>query len=173
MNNQGSLSSASAPADRHASAPAADLAILLTGAARVVTDRLGAAVERAGIDDMRAPYGFVIRALAASDRTLTDLADLLAVTKPAAIKVVDEMEARGFLKRAPHPTDRRAKVLSLTAKGRAVREAALAESHAMEDELRATVGPADTAALRRTLEAFLTAAGADDLAGRGQSRALW
>src|SRR5437868_1364612 len=30
-----------------------DLAVVLTGAARVVADRLGAARERAGIDDMR------------------------------------------------------------------------------------------------------------------------
>jgi hypothetical protein len=48
----------------------------------------------------------------------------------AAIKVVDEMEARGFLTREPHPTDRRAKQLTLTDRGHAVRAAALAESHA-------------------------------------------
>ena len=32
-----------------------DLAILLAGASRVVADRLGAAVQAAGIDDMRTP----------------------------------------------------------------------------------------------------------------------
>ena len=86
---------------------APDLAILVTGAARVVADRLGAAVERAGIEDMRSSYGFLIRALAAGDRTLTELAQLLGVSKQAAIKVVDEMERRGYLERCTDPADRR------------------------------------------------------------------
>src|SRR5262245_21257206 len=120
--------------------PEADLAILVVGAARVVADRLGAAVERAGVTDMRAPFGYVIRALGAQDRTLTEVAALLAVTKQSAIKVVDEMERRGFLTRAPHPTDRRVKVLRLTEKGRVVRRAALAASREMERELRRELG---------------------------------
>ena len=37
-----------------------DFAILVVGAARVVADRLGASVQRAGVEDMRAPFGFVI-----------------------------------------------------------------------------------------------------------------
>src|SRR5947199_5203862 len=102
-----------------------DLAILVVGAARVVSDRLGEAVAVAGVDDMRAPFGYVIRALAERDRTLTELAGLLGVSKQAAIKVVDEMEARGFLARLPDPDDRRTKVLRLTRKGRQVRRVAL------------------------------------------------
>jgi DNA-binding MarR family transcriptional regulator len=135
-------------------AQAPDFAILVVGATRLVTDRLNAAVARAGIDDMRAPFGFVIRALAEAPLELTALAERLGVTKQAAIKVVDEMEVRGFLTREPHPTDRRAKRLTLTARGLAVRAAALAESHRMEAELRAAVGDADVDAFRRVLAAF-------------------
>jgi DNA-binding MarR family transcriptional regulator len=133
---------------------APDFAILVVGATREVADRLNAAVARAGIEDMRAPFGFVIRALAEAPLELTALAERLGVTKQAAIKVVDEMEARGLLAREPHPTDRRAKRLTLTARGLAVREAALAESHRMERELRAAVGDADVDAFRRVLAAF-------------------
>src|SRR5436190_11152801 len=111
-----------------------DFAIIATGVARVVADRLVAAVERAGIDNMRPSFGFVIRALAERDRTLTELAELLAVTKQAAIKVVDEMERRGFVDRTPDPADRRAKVLRLTEKGKRVRRAALTASRRMENE---------------------------------------
>ena len=128
--------------------------ILVVGATRLVTERLNAAVARAGIADMRAPFGFVIRALAEAPLELTALAERLGVTKQAAIKVVDEMEARGFLTREPHPTDRRAKRLTLTARGVAVRAAALAESHRMERELRAALGDADVDAFRRVLGAF-------------------
>jgi DNA-binding MarR family transcriptional regulator len=133
---------------------APDFAILVVGATRLVTDRLNTAVAAAGIEDMRAPFGFVIRALAEAPLELTALAERLGVTKQAAIKVVDEMEGRGFLTREAHPTDRRAKRLTLTARGLAVREAALAESHRMEAELRATVGDADVDAFRRVLAAF-------------------
>lgn len=150
-----------------------DLAILVVGAARVVADRLGEAVEAAGIDDMRTPYGYVVRALAGRDRTLTELAELLAVSKQAAIKVVDEMEARDFLDRVGHPGDRRVKLLRLTAKGRAVRETALAASRDLEARLREAAGDADVDALLRALLLFLDSHGAAGPATAGRSRALW
>jgi DNA-binding MarR family transcriptional regulator len=133
---------------------APDFALLVVGASRPVAERLNAAVAAAGVDDMRAPYGFVIRALARAPLGLTELAEYLGVTKQAAIKVVDEMEARGFLIREPHPQDRRAKVLVLTEQGQRVRQAALAESRRMEDELRAELGDADVDAFRRVLVRF-------------------
>lgn len=150
-----------------------DLAILVVGAARVVADRLGEAVGAAGIDDMRTPYGYVIRALADRDRTLTELAELLAVSKQAAIKVVDEMEARGFLDRVAHPGDRRVKLLRLTAKGRAVRETALTASRNLEAHLRAAAGDADVDALIRALLTLLHTHDAAEPATAGRSRALW
>src|SRR3954451_22455543 len=86
---------------------APDFALLVVGASRPVTERLNAAVAAAGIDDMRTPYRFGSRAGAREPLGLTELAEYLGVTKQAAIKVVDEMEARGFLVREPHPQDRR------------------------------------------------------------------
>ena len=127
---------------------------MVVGANRFITDRLNAAVAAAGIADMRAPYGYVIRALHGERLGLTELAERLGVTKQAAIKVVDEMEARGFLTREPHPSDRRAKHLTLTERGLAVRAAALAERHRMEAELRAALGDPDGDALRRVLAEF-------------------
>jgi DNA-binding MarR family transcriptional regulator len=150
-----------------------DLAVLVVGAARVVADRLGGAVELAGIEDMRTPFGFVIRALADRDRTLTELADLLGVTKQAAIKVVDEMEARRFLSRHPDRDDRRVKVLRLTDKGRKVRHTALAASRAMERELREEIGDAAVDGLRHGLDALLARHGALEDALAGRSRAPW
>jgi len=150
-----------------------DFAIIATGVARVVADRLGTAVEKAGIDDMRSAFGFVVRALAERDRTLTELAELLAVTKQGAIKVVDEMEQRGFVERVPDHTDRRAKAIHLTDKGRQVRRAALAESRRMERELRSDLGDRDVDAMRRVLLRLLERnAGLAD-ATEGRSRALW
>jgi DNA-binding MarR family transcriptional regulator len=153
--------------------PTPDFAILIVGAARVVADRLNQAIERSGVEDMRTPFGYVIRALADRDRTLTELADLLGVSKQAAIKVVDEMEARGFLARHPDPDDRRVKVLRLTEKGRNVRRTALAASHALERELRREVGDTTVDELRVGLDALLSFHSALDDARAGRSRAPW
>jgi len=150
-----------------------DFAILTVGAARIVTDRLGVAVERAGVDDMRPAFGFVIRVLADGGRTLTELAELLAVTKQAAIKVVDEMESLGFLERQPDPADRRAKILVLTDRGRRVRRAALAASRQMERELRHDLGDEQVAAFRAVLLRFLERHDALGDAVAGRARALW
>jgi DNA-binding MarR family transcriptional regulator len=150
-----------------------DLAILLTGAARVVADRLGDAVARAGIDDMRSSFGFVIRALSERDRTLTELSELLGVTKQAAIKVVDEMEDRGYVERQPDPTDRRAKVIRLTGKARRVRRTALRASSRLEAELVQDIGEKDLQAMRRVLLRLLERHGALDSALAGRSRATW
>jgi DNA-binding MarR family transcriptional regulator len=150
-----------------------DLAILIVAAARVIADRLGTAVEQAGISDMRAPFGYVIRALADRDRTLTEVAALLGVSKQAAIKVVDEMEARRLIARHPDPDDRRVKVLRLTDKGRKVRKAALAASRQIERELRGEIGDGDIDALRRALRQLLARHDALEDARAGRSRALW
>jgi DNA-binding MarR family transcriptional regulator len=150
-----------------------DLAIIIVGAARVIADHLGDAVAGAGIGDMRATFGYVIRALADNDRTLTELAEVLGVSKQAAIKVVDEMQARGFLTREPHPTDRRVKVLRLTDKAHAVRRTALAASRKLERDLRRRLGDTEVDAMRHGLLALLATHDGLDAALAGRSRAAW
>jgi DNA-binding MarR family transcriptional regulator len=153
--------------------PHADLAILIVASVRTVADRLQEAVAQAGYPDMRPPFGFVVRALADGSLTLTELAQRLGVTKQAAIKVVDEMEARGFVERRPAPGDRRAKALALTARGLGVRRAALAASHRMEDELRRELGDADVDGARRVLLRFAERGGSLDDVAAGRARPVW
>src|SRR3954471_14121966 len=136
-------------------AEAPDWAILIVGADRCVADRLQAAVQAGGHAEMRAPYGFVIRALATGGLRLTELAERLGVTKQAALKIVDEMEAHGLVESTPAPGDRRAKVLRLTARPEAVRKRALEASEQMEAELREDLGDADVEAARRALLRFI------------------
>src|SRR5579859_1763033 len=151
----------------------ADFAILIVGAARAVVDQLGGAVLAEHIEDMRAPYGYVIRVLAERPRHLTELAELLGVSKQAAIKVVDEMERRGFLRRRPLEGDRRVKVLELTDKGRRVRDAALERSRRLEGALRAELSDDEVDAMRRVLLRFLERHGGLEAAQAGRARALW
>lgn len=72
-----------------------------------------------------------LRRLAASGpRTQRELADGLSADRPYVTLMVDDLERRGLLQRKPHPTDRRAKLVELTASGRA----AAARADAILDE---------------------------------------
>lgn len=50
--------------------------------------------------------------------TLAELADAMAVDAPAATVAVNDLERRGLVRRSPHPTNRRAKLVHLTDEGR-------------------------------------------------------
>jgi DNA-binding MarR family transcriptional regulator len=152
---------------------APDWAILVVGADHCVVGRLQATMRAAGHDEMRPPYGFVIRALAAGGLRLTELAERLGVTKQAALKVIDEMEARGLVDRTPAPGDRRAKLIRLTTRGQAVRRRALAASERMEAELRADLGDADVEAARRVLLRFIERHGRLEDALERRARPVW
>ena len=51
-------------------------------------------------------------------RTLSELAHDMGTDAPATTVLIDALEKRGLVKRTPHPTDRRAKHVSLTSAGR-------------------------------------------------------
>jgi DNA-binding MarR family transcriptional regulator len=53
-----------------------------------------------------------------------DLATEVAITTGAVSKNVDRLEAAGWVRRVPHPANRRSSVLTLTDAGRALLEAA-------------------------------------------------
>jgi len=66
------------------------------------------------------PFGRVraLRRLAAGPLALRDLAEAMSTDAPAATVAVNDLERRGLVQRAPHPTNRRMKLVSLTAAGR-------------------------------------------------------
>jgi DNA-binding MarR family transcriptional regulator len=55
--------------------------------------------------------------LARRPMSMSELALALNIDKPNATTVVDDLEALGLVRRTPHPTDRRAKIVEATAKG--------------------------------------------------------
>ncbi len=60
-----------------------------------------------------------LRRLVDEPRTLRELAELLGADPPYVTLMVDDLEGRGLVQRTPHPRDRRAKLVQLTADGRA------------------------------------------------------
>jgi DNA-binding MarR family transcriptional regulator len=148
-----------------------DLAILLTAANRCVSDRLLAAVSAAGGESMRPSFGFVLRAVAAEQPTVSRLAELLGVTKQAASRLADDMVSLGYLERAGDPDDRRRIRLRLSSSGERVRARALQESHAMEAELRKRFGDTEVRHLRALLTDFVERHGGGEELAAQRSRA--
>lgn len=83
--------------------------------------------------------------------TMTELAERMSCERSNASYVIDRMEEQGLVQRAPHPTDRRAKILSLTKDGQGCRKNVLdalaqeAPIDALSDDEQATL----TALLRK------------------------
>ncbi|WP_433081003.1 MarR family winged helix-turn-helix transcriptional regulator [Dactylosporangium sp. CA-052675] len=67
-----------------------------------------------------------LRRLAGEPMTMRELAGRLQTDAPYTTLVVDDLEKRGLVRREPHPSDRRAKLVTTTDLGR--REAARAEA---------------------------------------------
>ncbi|MBJ7354753.1 MAG: MarR family transcriptional regulator [Thermoleophilaceae bacterium] len=60
----------------------------------------------------------VLRRLIPEPLTLRELAEALAADPPYVTLMIDDLEDRGLVTRRPHPSDRRAKLVTLTAPGR-------------------------------------------------------
>jgi DNA-binding MarR family transcriptional regulator len=91
-----------------------------------------------------------IRLLARRPMSMKELAAALGIDPPNATVVVDDLEAQGLVRRSPHPTDRRAKLVGATGKGKDLARRA--------DEILGTpppglsgLNPEDLEALRRIL----------------------
>jgi DNA-binding MarR family transcriptional regulator len=65
-----------------------------------------------------------LRRLAWKPMTGRQLADALGTDPPHVSVIVDELEEKGLVERTPHPTDRRAKIVTVTATGRRAAEKA-------------------------------------------------
>jgi DNA-binding MarR family transcriptional regulator len=87
-------------------------------------------------------------------RTQAALAQAIGADKTRIIGVLDDLQERGLIRRQPDPADRRAHLLSLTPKGRRVRESAQAGIRAGEERLLARLSPADRRGFLRALQAL-------------------
>ena len=79
------------------------------------------------------------------------LAQAIRYDKTRLIGLLDELEADGLITRTPDPTDRRARIVTLTEAGEARHSAARADIRAMEDDFLEELTAAERTRLRRTL----------------------
>ena len=88
---------------------------------------------------------------------LTELARRANITAQAMGELVDELEDLGYVTRQPDPTDRRAKLIVLTPRGRAAIEAGKATIVGIEARIDEILGKKRHALLRELLGKLLEA----------------
>jgi DNA-binding MarR family transcriptional regulator len=138
--------------------PAVDLSMLLNQAAHAVTVRLAAALAGLGIS---VKVYCVLAKGVEGDFTQAQLAERAWMDKTTMVNVLDEMEKQGLAARTLSPTDRRVRVVGITAKGRGVLERADALVQASYDDVLDALPAKDKAvflsALTRLVEGPLAA----------------
>jgi DNA-binding MarR family transcriptional regulator len=97
--------------------PGFELPLLLLHGFRVLIDELHAELARQGHPDMRPMHGFVFQAIGPGGTTAAQLARRLGVSKQAAGKTIERLEALGYAQRAGDSADRRRKLTRLTPRG--------------------------------------------------------
>ena len=85
------------------------------------------------------------------------LAELVGVDPRNAVAVVESLVDAGLVSRAVDPSDRRRRVLALTAPGRRLVKKLVASTTQKDDELLASLPVGDRETLRRLLSAVLNA----------------
>jgi DNA-binding MarR family transcriptional regulator len=106
----------------------------------------------AGITDIRPTHGCVFRFLHGDGMRLTELASLAGLTKQSVGEIVDDLTALGYIERYPDPTDKRAKLIRLTKKGKDAQAVGFGLFAKLEAEWGEAFGDDEIALLRALLE---------------------
>ncbi|MDN5860343.1 MAG: MarR family transcriptional regulator [Pseudonocardia sp.] len=110
-------------------------------------DRLAAR----GYPNIRPAHSRVFENLDSAGTRLTELAQRAQMTHPSMSELVTGLERMGYLERVADPDDGRARMVRLTAAGRALQRVALAEIAEIEEDWRRRLGPQVGPALRAAL----------------------
>jgi len=133
--------------------------ITLPALLRIARRTYGAAIRAAqaevGCTDMPRNGSWVVGAISRSGAPLGTIIAQLGVSKQAAGQLVDTLVVRGYLDRAPDPSDRRRMTVTLTERGQLAADAGRTAVDTVDDELKKRVGPQAVAACREALSALI------------------
>jgi DNA-binding MarR family transcriptional regulator len=118
-----------------------DLGVLAARLLFAVQEELFDTLAREGHPDLRPLHGVVLAYLDAEGSRATDLARRSGNHKQVVGKVLDELEALGYVERRPDPADRRAKLVVPTARGLDQMARSDAILAALEERHARAVGP--------------------------------
>src|ERR687887_1523882 len=129
-----------------------NLCWLLSRASYTLTTELTAALEGLGIS----PRAHAVLAAAATgEHTQTQLARMVGLDKTTMVVTLDELEAAGLAERRPSKTDRRARVIAVTAAGRTkVAEAGEVVAR-VQDDVLSVLPPREREAFLKALDGLV------------------
>ena len=129
---------------------------LLLGAARESSEAVCAGLRARG-HGARLSHAALVTNLDEGGTRLTVLAERAGMTKQGMSALAKELEGAGYIERASDPSDARASLIVPTARGHELIADMLEEMGRIEDEMRARLGEAELAAMRRGLEELMRA----------------
>ena len=118
---------------------------------RAMEARVLAAVAAAGHGGVTPAQGRIAARIGPRGTRLTDLAEQALVTKQTAGHLVDQLERAGYVRRAPDPTDARARLVQMAPRGLEVVAIARRVEAEVEAEWAAHLGEEAAAQLRAAL----------------------
>jgi MarR family transcriptional regulator, transcriptional regulator for hemolysin len=129
--------------------PEVDLSFLLNQTSYALAARMGVGLGELGLSV--AEYCVLWKA-GEGERTQVEIAALAALDKSIVVKAVDGLERRGLATRRVHDTDRRARLVELSAEGRDLLGRAHAVTAEVYDAALADLEPARRAAFLEALQ---------------------
>jgi DNA-binding MarR family transcriptional regulator len=127
------------------------LSRVLLEAFRSLDEEVEAALRDRGLD-LRPTQARTLLLVERGGTRLTELAVRARLTKQRMMQVVDELESAGLLRRAPDPTDGRAKVVKPTARGLRSRAEVRRAMVSVESRIRRQLGERRFRALTGALQ---------------------
>jgi DNA-binding MarR family transcriptional regulator len=112
------------------------------------------ALDEAGFGDVTLAQARVFQRIDPDGSRLTDLAEAAQLTKQTVGFLVDALERAGYVERKPDPRDGRARLVCISARGRAAVEASKPVVAEVEAQWAAHLGPRKMAHLREALTAL-------------------
>ena len=117
-----------------------------------VLAQIYARARAAGFEDLGRLHVGMFRYPTPDGLRPTELAEQLQITKQLMNHLLGDMEQRGYLVRVPDPTDRRARVIRLTAKGDSLQKTASNAAQSAELAIAELLGPHRFAQFRDSLQ---------------------
>jgi len=129
-----------------------NLAILLREPFRVATERLHRRFAECGHPEIRPPHGNVMQFLDDDGTRVSVLAERAQMTKQSMAELVAHLERLGYVERTSDPSDRRARLVRATPRGRQLYAIARDFVADIEAEWTRRLGKAKMRRLRELLE---------------------
>ncbi len=128
-----------------------NIGLLLFIPYRAMEARVFAALAEAGFGDVTPAQARVFQRIAPGGSRLTDLAEQAQITKQSAGFLVDQLERAGYVERVADPSDARARLVRVAARGAEAIPLAAAAVAEVEAEWAAHLGEERMAQLRAIL----------------------